>query len=441
MARTAPPSSSPPKNIVVFGESGAGKSSLINVIAGRSTAATSSRAIGCTFEHRKHDVEVHGKRYAIWDTAGLDEGSHGRVPAERAEENLKQLLRELIKADGIDLLIYCVRGSRLRKALLNNYNLFYSAICRKKVPIALVVTGLENYEGEMEGWWAANVAEFATFNMHFDAHACVTTLDAQRVNSPVLKQRCLESRQTILSMIANTCSRDHWKTRQGTWLAAALADVKATISPGRRSSPPPAPNVAIYELPERPPMQIGSPKDKSPFEGRLMKIGGSPFNVYRIRDQQLQAGQRFKKNISPRGADLLIFCASVGADPQESRRRLAPFYESYGGETRPVAIVVKGAETDRAAREWWSKCNKGPEEMQAIINALPPLTSSHANHAVMKLRNLIQTRSLQPITVADVGCFGWLLGRKTPQNLQPGSPHSVLDNNALTTSNVWTPWR
>ncbi|KIK94576.1 hypothetical protein PAXRUDRAFT_121870, partial [Paxillus rubicundulus Ve08.2h10] len=162
-------------NIVVFGESGAGKSSLINVIAGRSDAATSSRAIGCTFEHRKYDVEVHGKRYAIWDTAGLDEGSHGRVPAERAEENLEQLLRELIRANGIDLLIYCIRGSRLRKALINNYNLFYSAICRKKVPIALVVTGLENYEGQMEEWWAANEADFATLKMHFDSHVCVTT--------------------------------------------------------------------------------------------------------------------------------------------------------------------------------------------------------------------------------------------------------------------------
>ncbi|KIJ10268.1 hypothetical protein PAXINDRAFT_29766, partial [Paxillus involutus ATCC 200175] len=127
------------KNIVVFGQSVAGKSSLINMITSGSTAATSSREIGCTFEHRKYDVEVHGKRYVIWDTAGLDEGSSERVPAERAEENLKQLLHELFKANGIDLLIHCISSSRPCKALLHNYNLFYSAIGRKKVPIALVV--------------------------------------------------------------------------------------------------------------------------------------------------------------------------------------------------------------------------------------------------------------------------------------------------------------
>ncbi|KAF9230499.1 P-loop containing nucleoside triphosphate hydrolase protein [Melanogaster broomeanus] len=201
-----------PKNIVVFGESGIGKSSLINMIAGRAIAATSSSATGCTFEHKKYDVVINGKRYGVWDTAGLDEGSHGTVPAEKAEENLKVLLRELIKANGIDLLIYCIRGSRLRKALLNNYNVFYSAICRKKVPVAVVVTGLENQEGEMEDWWAANEAEFAALRMHFDGHACVTTLDPEKVHSPALRQRCLASRQTVVSMIANTCSRNDWGT-------------------------------------------------------------------------------------------------------------------------------------------------------------------------------------------------------------------------------------
>ncbi|KAF9227131.1 hypothetical protein BS17DRAFT_775008 [Gyrodon lividus] len=438
MARSPQPQSSSPKNVVVFGESGAGKSSLINMIAGRSTAATSSRAIGCTFEHKKYDVQVHGKRYAIWDTTGLDEGSHGKVPAEIAEENLKGLLRELIKANGIDLLIYCIRGCRLREALQNNYNLFYSAICRKKIPIALVVTGLENYEEEMEEWWITNEAEFVALKMHFDGHACVTTLDAKKVNSPVLRQRCLESRQTILSMIANTCSRDHWGTGQESWLTAALADVRAIVSPGRRSSSPPAPTVVMYELSERPGALVASPNDKSPFEGRLMSIAGSLLNVYRIRDQQLRAGRQFKKRITPRGADLLIFCASTRTGLQESRRSLVSFYESYGGETRPLLVIVKGAETHEAAREWWDKCNDGPEEMQAIVNALPPPTSARANNSVVKLQNLIQTRSLQPIEIIEVGCLAWLFGKKTPSILKPGNPYSVVED-ALTTSGVWTP--
>ncbi|KAG9310967.1 hypothetical protein JVU11DRAFT_8845 [Chiua virens] len=34
-----------------------------------------------------------------------------------------------------------------------NYNLFHAAVCRKKIPVVLVVTGLENSEGDMENWW------------------------------------------------------------------------------------------------------------------------------------------------------------------------------------------------------------------------------------------------------------------------------------------------
>ncbi|KAG9316833.1 P-loop containing nucleoside triphosphate hydrolase protein [Chiua virens] len=213
------PLEAPPRTIIIFGEGGVGKSSLINLIAGRSIAATSSSVKGCTFQHKKYELQVDDKPYTIWDTAGLDEGTYGTVPAEIAEENLKRLLRDLTKANGIHLLVYCMRASRLRKTLLSNYNLFYSAICRKKVPIVAVVTGLENHEKHMGDWWAANDSEFTMLKMHFDGHACVTTLNADKVNSPVLKQRCHESRRTVLDLVASTCARDRWRTEQAGWVS------------------------------------------------------------------------------------------------------------------------------------------------------------------------------------------------------------------------------
>ncbi|KIJ68047.1 hypothetical protein HYDPIDRAFT_71034, partial [Hydnomerulius pinastri MD-312] len=127
------------KNVVVFGESGVGKSSLINLIAGEQVSQTSSGAAGCTFEYKRYLLNLNDQQYGVWDTAGLDEGTYGTVPAEKAEAYLKQLLRDLVKAGSIDLLVYCVRGTRIRSALLGNYHIFYSAICRKKVPIVIVV--------------------------------------------------------------------------------------------------------------------------------------------------------------------------------------------------------------------------------------------------------------------------------------------------------------
>ncbi|KAF9230498.1 hypothetical protein BU15DRAFT_83550 [Melanogaster broomeanus] len=224
-----------------------------------------------------------------------------------------------------------------------NFTLMERSLCHlSEEGVAVVVTGLENQEGVMEDWWAANETEFAALRMHFDGHACVATLDPEKVHSSTLRQRCLASRQAVLSMIANTCSRNDWGTGQESWLAAAMADVRAMVSPKRRSKPPPAPNVVIYDLSEHSQPQIGPSKDKSPFPGRLMHIEDSPLNVYRVRDRQLLAGGQFKKKVTSRGADLLIFCASIGAALQESWRKLVSFYESYGGEARSLLVVVRG---------------------------------------------------------------------------------------------------
>lgn len=404
-------------------------------------------------------MQVEDTQCAFWDTAGLDEGTYGAVPAEIAEQNLKQLLRDLSRAHGIHLLVYCVRASRLRKTLLGNYNLFYSAICRKKVPIVAVVTGLENYEGQMADWWDANETEFATLKMHFDGHACVTTLNVDKVNSPVLKQRCHESRQAILSLIPGACARDRWRTEQEFWVATALADMRAMSRPTRHNGSQPTPIVALCDLPDHLPGN-GSVKDASHFEGgRLMDLGGGPLLVYRIHDQQLRAGSRFRKQISPRGADLLILCASVHSDPGASRRHAVSFYGSYGGETRPLLIVVRDALSDETANEWWNALDGDGKDvnrdgrtrhhhhshdarrLHVIIRALPPPESADAPVAVAKLTRAIQTRSLQPVDVAPSGCFSWLSGGKRTAKLHSDSTGSLFDeDDCLTKSHVWVPW-
>jgi hypothetical protein len=221
--------------VVIFGESGVGKSSLVNLVAGREVSATSSGAAGCTLEYKHHvlDLGDPSQRFAIWDTAGLDEGTHGSVPAEKAEMYLKQLLRDLGRTGGIDLLVYCVRGTRVRSALLWNYDLFYSAICRKKVPIAIVVTGLENQEGSMESWWEQNQHEFSALKMHFDNHACVTTVTPLEplTQSTTLGGRLGESKVAVMNLITTTCRTKKWKPAERSWIETAFSDIRAMMSP------------------------------------------------------------------------------------------------------------------------------------------------------------------------------------------------------------------
>jgi len=174
------------RNIVIFGESGSGKSSVINAITQAQRAETSSSAAGCTFCYKKHEVEISDENYILFDTVGLDEGTAGTVPAAEAVENLKSLLRELMspRSNGIGLLVYCVRSVRLSRVLLRNYNLFYSVICRKKVPIVVVVTGLENQEPTMDSWWDANETVFKKYGIYFEDHACVSLDPPQRLKHP-----------------------------------------------------------------------------------------------------------------------------------------------------------------------------------------------------------------------------------------------------------------
>ncbi|KAG2363187.1 P-loop containing nucleoside triphosphate hydrolase protein, partial [Suillus spraguei] len=164
------------KNIVIFGETGSGKSSVINTIAQEEVANTSNDVVGCTRESKRYSVEIYGQKFALFDTAGLNDGSAGTVPHKLAKRQLKSLLDRLHESpsDGIDLLVYCVHKSTSPRNTLDAYNTVYPWTRRKKsVPIVVVVTGLE-CESPMESWWDAHEDIFNS--MHLAGHACVTTI-------------------------------------------------------------------------------------------------------------------------------------------------------------------------------------------------------------------------------------------------------------------------
>ncbi|KAG1741436.1 uncharacterized protein EDB91DRAFT_329159 [Suillus paluster] len=162
---------------------------------------------GCTFRHQSYKVNISGQEYALFDTVGFDEGTEGTVPAAQAKKGLNGLLAKLTSpvSDGIDLLVYCVQSTRARHALLRHYNHVYSTICRKKVPIVVVVTGLED-EPIMENWWNTYGQEFESLGMLFKDHACVTTL-VEDPGTPVdFIHRIAESRKVLRNLIVKNCS-------------------------------------------------------------------------------------------------------------------------------------------------------------------------------------------------------------------------------------------
>lgn len=205
-------------NVIVFGESGVGKSSLINMITGTDSAATSNEAVGCTFQSTSYDVELKGCKYRLWDTIGLNEGERGTASPERSIQNLHGLVLNL-QHEGVNLLVYCIRGSRIRDIIKINYDLFWKIICNKQVPIALVVTGLENEE-DMENWWTNNSTDLAARGMQFGDHACVTTTKGKQMKNGehMFEAEFDFSVQLVRELIVKCCPKTPWKPDRSQWL-------------------------------------------------------------------------------------------------------------------------------------------------------------------------------------------------------------------------------
>ncbi|KAG1902388.1 P-loop containing nucleoside triphosphate hydrolase protein [Suillus fuscotomentosus] len=182
-------------NIVLFGQGGAGKSSLINLIAGMNVAETSSDLSRCTLKWEEYPIKFDGASYNIFDTVGLEEPQLGIPQYLDAVENAHGLIHKLEEQGGIDLLMFCMRAGRLTATLQNNYRLFNEFLCEKKVPIVIVITYLENEVGEMDDWWKRNQDTFRHQEFYVDGHACITAI---RGNCP---ERHEQSRTTIRKLV------------------------------------------------------------------------------------------------------------------------------------------------------------------------------------------------------------------------------------------------
>jgi len=188
------------------------------MIAGTAAAGVSNAAIGCTFKSVPYDVELSGCKYRLWDTAGLNEGEHGNVTADHAIENLRVLVQGL-KDGGVSLLVYCIRGSRLRDIVKINYDIFSKVICSGEVPIIVAITGLENEE-DMENWWKDNAEDLHRQGMTFSGHVCITATKGKITTSGqyMFEEEYNLSVKLVWEVIVAHCAKRSWTPDSSRWL-------------------------------------------------------------------------------------------------------------------------------------------------------------------------------------------------------------------------------
>ena len=200
------------KNVVIFGQTGAGKSSLINMLAGSTLAEVSPDLSGGTSSVQRYEIAspstIPGlnhspETYAFWDTPGLNEGDFGTVSAPKALDNLL----DFAQVNSVDLIIYCVQGNRFTGIIRVNYDLFWGIICEGKVPIVLVVTGLEQ-ELDMDAWWKRNEKILRQMGISLDGHACVTTTKGI---DGIYEDVYEESARKVWKLVKKHCGTRSWR--------------------------------------------------------------------------------------------------------------------------------------------------------------------------------------------------------------------------------------
>ncbi|KAG1731675.1 hypothetical protein EDB19DRAFT_2041699 [Suillus lakei] len=334
------------RNVVIFGETGSGKSSIINAIAREQLAETSDDATGCTSGHKRHPVTISGQRFILIDTVGLGEGPAGTVPAAEAKRQLKSLLRELMSSrspsDGIGLLVYCVSSrTTAPPTLIRAYNTVYSRICQKKVPIVLVITGLEN-EPDMESWWDANNNKFKS--MHFADHACITGLQRYPDIPDVFIHRIEESSETLRNLVVKNSS--DWVV-DDSWFKQSFAVVRNMISDSSERSLPST--LIICDSSRNEEVEIAH-CIRGTLRPYFAHIGGDTYQVHRVPAPDSPSSNAERRL----EGDLLIYYARVD-ELSAARQKFYAFCTAYRGNVVPVVVVVKGLDDRQAAHQWVDK--------------------------------------------------------------------------------------
>ena len=242
-----------PFHAILFGESGVGKSSVINLIVGHPAAEVSSGIDGCTLDYRNYKINTGLHQFLVWDTVGFNGMHIGHNVCGKAIENAVHLIHDLHKQGGVDLLVFCKKYGRLSNSELNNLRLFQEFLCEGQIPVAFIITHLER-QNPMEKWWDANGEGLVkACNLKTGAvagHACITSLALDDdPNDQELHEKLSLSRQLVQTMLEDSISYGSAFTKdEGIWVMSFL---KRLVGIVRVGSPPRKEKLTVKSLKDR----------------------------------------------------------------------------------------------------------------------------------------------------------------------------------------------
>ncbi|KAF8124528.1 hypothetical protein EV363DRAFT_1148519, partial [Boletus edulis] len=165
-------------DVILFGQRNAGMNSLINLMAGRNVAKTSSSTVeSWTHQDRDYSFTLLGDDTQMLLLRLIDTVEEPELDVNTltgAIEKTQKLVASLNETGDIDLLLFCVKAGRFTDSMQQSYHLFSKILCEGRVPLALVITHLED-EDVMESYWEINKQTFKMYGIDAVAHACIAS--------------------------------------------------------------------------------------------------------------------------------------------------------------------------------------------------------------------------------------------------------------------------
>ena len=184
-----------PLNVVIMGETGVGKSSVVNLIAGKAFARVSPDSDPCTENTTEYSTSTGLNPVHIWEIAGFNQPENVITKDDLPDADLGPVLADTTAV--VDLVLFCMRGKKLTKTTKRIFE-FVKNMFGNQVPIILVITHLEMEGDGMESWWVRNEAYLAREGVVGTGHVCVTGLREEK-----WKAKRDESRDVLLRVLNN----------------------------------------------------------------------------------------------------------------------------------------------------------------------------------------------------------------------------------------------